>query len=31
MAIVYAEWDIWTSYDVLKHHTINTDVILKQL
>ena len=29
--IVYAQWDRWTSYDVLKHHTITTDVILKYL
>ena len=25
---VYPEWDRWTSYDVIKHHTITTDVIL---
>ena len=27
--IVYAHWDIWTSYDVIKHRMITTDVILK--
>ena len=26
---VYAQWDRWTSYDVIKHHMISTDVILK--
>ena len=26
--IVYAQWDRWTSYDVIKHHMISTDVIL---
>ena len=26
--IVYAQWDIWTSYDVIKHHMIIPDVIL---
>ena len=23
--IVYAQWDRWTSYDVMKHHMITTD------
>ena len=27
--IVYAQLDRWTSYDVIKHHMISTDVILK--
>ena len=27
--IVYAQWDRWASYDVIKHHMITTDVILK--
>ena len=27
--IVYAQWDRWASYDVIKHHTISTDVVLK--
>ena len=27
--IVYAQWDRWTSYYVIKHHTITTDVTLK--
>ena len=27
--IVYAQWDRQTSYDVIKHHMITTDVILK--
>ena len=27
--IVYAQWDRWTSYDVIKHHMITTDVTLK--
>ena len=27
--IVYAKWDKWTSYDVVKHHMITTDVKLK--
>ena len=27
--IVYAQWDRWTSYDVIKHHMITTDVMLK--
>ena len=27
--IVYAQWDRWTSYDVIKH--ITTDVTLKYL
>ena len=30
-AIVYTQWDRWTSYNVIKHHMITTDVILKQL
>ena len=29
MTIVCAQWDRWTSYDVIKHHMITTDVILK--
>ena len=29
MTIVYAQWDRWTSYDVIKHHMITTDVTLK--
>ena len=28
-AIVYAQWDRWTSHDVLKHYMITTDVMLK--
>ena len=28
MTIVYAQWDIWTSYDVIKH-MITTGVTLK--
>ena len=24
---VYAQWDRWTSYDVIKHHMTTTDVI----
>ena len=28
-AIVYAQWDRWTSLDVLKHYMITTDVMLK--
>ena len=24
--IVYTQWDRWTSYDVIKHHMITTDV-----
>ena len=27
--IVYAQWNRWTSFDVMKHHMITTDVILK--
>ena len=27
--IVYAQWNRLTSYDVIKHHMITTDVILK--
>ena len=27
--IVYAQWDRWTSYDVIKDHMITTHVILK--
>ena len=27
--IVYTKWDRWTSYDVIKHHMITTDVTLK--
>ena len=29
MKIVYAQWDRWKSYDVIKHHMITTDVTLK--
>ena len=29
MTIVYAQWDRWTSYDVIKHHMVTTDVTLK--
>ena len=29
MTIAYAQWDRWTSYDVIKHHMITTDVALK--
>ena len=31
MTVVYAQWDRWTSYDVIKPHMITTDVTLKQL
>ena len=27
--IVYAQWDRWTSYYVIKHHMITTDVTSK--
>ena len=27
--IVYAQWDRWKSYDVIKHDMIATDVTLK--
>ena len=27
--IVYTQWDRWTSYDVIKHYMITTDVMLK--
>ena len=27
--IVNAQWDRWTSYDVINHHMITIDVILK--
>ena len=27
--IVYAQWDSWASHDVIKHHIITTDVIIK--
>ena len=27
--VVYAKWDGWTSYDVIKHHMITTDFLLK--
>ena len=27
--IVYTHWNRWTSYDVIKHDMITTDVILK--
>ena len=29
MTIAYAQWDRWTSYDVIKHHVITTGVIFK--
>ena len=29
MKIVYAKWERWTSYDVIKHYMIITDVTLK--
>ena len=29
MKIVYAQWDRWKSYDLIKHHMITTDVTLK--
>ena len=29
MSIVYAQWDRWTLYDVIKHHMITIDVRLK--
>ena len=25
--VVYAQWDRWTSYDVIKRHMITTDVL----
>ena len=28
-AIVYAQWDRWTSYDEIKYQMITTDVTLK--
>ena len=28
-AILYAQWDRWASYDMIKHHMKTTDVILK--
>ena len=28
MKIVYAQWDRWASYDVIKHHIMTTDIIL---
>ena len=31
VTIVNAQWDRWTSNDVIKHHMIITDVILKWL
>ena len=27
--IVYAQWDRWTPYNVIKHQIITTDVTLK--
>ena len=27
--IVYAQWDRWTSYDVIKHPMITNDLTLK--
>ena len=29
--IVYPQWNRWTSYDVVAHHMITTDVILNYL
>ena len=29
MTIVYAQWDRWTSFDVIKYHMITTNVTLK--
>ena len=29
MTTVYAQWHIWTSYDVVKHHMITIDATLK--
>ena len=29
VTIVYAQWDRWASYEVIKHHMITTDVIIK--
>ena len=26
--VVYAGWDRWTSYDVIKHNMITTDITL---
>ena len=26
---VYAQWDRWTSYDMIKHRMMTTDVTLK--
>ena len=28
-AIVYSQWERWRSYQLIKHHMITTDVILK--
>ena len=28
---VYAQWDRWTLYNVIKHHMITADVTLKEL
>ena len=27
--IEYGQWDRWSSHDVIKHHMVTTDVILK--
>ena len=27
--IIFAQWDRWTLYDVIKHHMITTGVTLK--
>ena len=27
----YAQWDGWTSYDVIKHHMITTDKLLHHI
>ena len=24
--MVYTQWDSWTSYDVIKHHVVTTDI-----
>ena len=31
MAVVYVQCERWTSYDMIKHHMITTDIISKQL
>ena len=27
--VVYAQWDRWTSYEMIKHNMITTDITLK--